>query len=147
MASRVELFTVTTPAGTLLTAPITTATTFDVGEVEAIEVLAPAGNAGLSGFQVRHSGAGVFPREDDRWIIAAGEVIKWAVQDAPTAGRWQIRSYNTDVNDHSLYLRYLVRESSVATTPQIPGTLYQQPDQPAPAPEETPPPDIQVPEL
>ena len=147
MASRVELFTVTTVAGTDIAAPLTTACTFDVGEVEGIEILVPPGNAGLSGFQIRHSGAGVFPREDSKWIIASGEVIKWAVQDAPTAGRWQVRSYNTDVNDHSLYLRFLVRETGNQTDPQIPGILYQQPDQPTPSIEDETPPDLEVPEL
>ena len=135
MASRVELFTVTTPAGTAITAPIVTDTFFNVGEVEQIEVLVPPGNAGLSGFQIRHSGAGVFPREDAKWIIASGESIRWATHDAPTAGRWQIRSYNTDVNDHSVYLRYLVREVGSVPLPMIDPMPIDQPDQPAPVDE------------
>lgn len=143
MASRVELFTVTTPAGTAITAPLTTATTFDPGEVEALEILVPPGNAGLSGFQVRHSNAGVFPREDSKWIIASGEVIKWLVQDAPTAGRWQFRTYNTDANDHSLYVRFLVRENDATPALPMPPLDIQQPDQEAPSIEDAPePPDV-----
>lgn len=147
MASRVELFTVTTAALTAIGAPVTTDCRFDVGEVEAIEVLIPPGNAGLSGFQIRHSGAGVFPREDSKWIVAAGEVIKWPVEDKPTSGRWQVRSYNTDLYPHSIYLRFLVRE--VGTVPVALGTaeLFAQPDQPAPVDESVPPVELEVPAL
>jgi hypothetical protein len=146
VASRIELFAVTVTAGTLQTAPVTTNTTFNVGEVEQIEILVPPGNAGLLGFQVRHSGSGVFPREDAKFIIAAGEVIKWPVEGGPTAGRWQIRAYNTDVNDHVLYVRYLVREVGSPLVVNVDPLDIQQPAQLAPAVESELPP-IEVPAL
>lgn len=137
MATRVELFTVTVPAGTTIAAPQITATRFDVGEVETVEILVPPGNAGLLGFAIMHSNASVLPREEDRWITAVGETIRWPTQDLPTAGAWAIRAYNLDVNPHSIYLRYLVRDD-VALVPRLmPALPIAQSNQRAPVAEET----------
>lgn len=110
MASRVEIFDVTVPAMTTAAAPHVEATSFDLGEVERVEILVPPGPSGLVGFGILHSGESVIPREPARWIVADDEVIKWDIVNAPTSGRWGIRAYNLDVFDHTLYLRYLVHE-------------------------------------
>ena len=136
MASRIEPFTVTVAAGTLSAAPVTTAISFAPGTVERIEIIAPAGHVGLTGFQIRHGGGGVLPREDNRFIVADNEAIRWDVNDMPDAGDWEFRAYNTDVYPHSWFLRFLVSETG-AVRPQVMRPLgIAQPDQPAPLIEE-----------
>lgn len=111
MAERVELFSVTIAAGTLDTAPQTTALSFDRGIVEGIEILIPPGPSGLVGFQIQHSGDTVIPHDRTQWIIANDEVIKWPLSGYPTGSAWALRGYNEDVYDHTLYIRILVNET------------------------------------
>jgi len=136
VASRVELFTVTIAANTAIAAFTTTATRFDPGEVEGIEILVPPGPSGLVGFGIMHGNGSVFPREDSKWIIADNEVLKWPVQDGPTAGAWAVRAYNLDVFAHSLYFRYLVHEVAGLSVPVAQSAVIEQPNQSAPATEE-----------
>ena len=132
MASRVELFTVTVPAGTAIATPLSTSIPFDIGEVEAVEFLIPPGPNGLMGFQLRHSSAGVFPREDDRWIVANGETIRWPVVNAPTGKAWSVRAYNIGIHNHKIYVRLLIHEVPAPIGTPGPALNIQQPDQVAP---------------
>lgn len=141
MASRLELFTVTCPPGTLQSAPIVVDTLFDIGQVDRVEILVPPGHSGLTGFQLRHSGAGVFPREDNKFVTADSEIIKWDVDDVPTSGRWALRVFNADIYPHSWYVRYLVREIGVQAPISRPPLDIQQPDQVAPSIENVEPPE------
>jgi hypothetical protein len=138
MARRVELFTVTTPALTAIAAPLITDVRFDIGVVTEIEILVPPGPSGLMGFAIMHSGASVFPREEGKWIISDGEDIHWPITDSPTAARWQVRSYNTDVFDHSIYLRFLVDEVPASVPSQVAPLAITQPAQPTPNDESVP---------
>lgn len=133
MASRVELFDVTVTAGTPRTAPAVTATAFDDATVDVIEVLVPIGCNGLVGFQLRHSNAGIFPREDDRWIIANGETVRWDSQVPIDSGTWAIRAYNEGIHNHTLYVRMYVRENAVRATTGARPLDIAQPNQVAPA--------------
>lgn len=123
MASRIELFSVTIPAGTLPSAPLVTPILFDIATVDRIEVLVPLGCNGLVGFQLRHSGEGVFPREDNRWIVANGETLQWPIEEVPTGQAWAVRGYNQGIHSHTLYFRLLVSEiviaAPVATAPLV----------------------------
>jgi hypothetical protein len=110
VADRVELFDVTITAGTAILTPLTTATVFADGQVTDIEVVVPDGCAGLVGFVVLYGGQQIIPAKDGKWIISNGEVIKWPLSGYPTGQQWQIRGYNTDVFDHTLYVRYLIDE-------------------------------------
>lgn len=116
MAQRIETFVVTVPAGTAIAAPQTTSLTFDRGVVENMEILVPPGPSGLVGFRILHSGDAVIPHDRSKWIIADNEVIKWPLEGYPTGRAWAITAYNTDVYDHSLYLRILVNETQRSTT-------------------------------
>lgn len=116
MAQRIESFTVLTPAGTLDTAPQTTALSFNDGVVQQIEILIPPGPSGLMGFRILHSGDVVIPYDRSKWIIADNEVIKWPLEGYPTGRAWAIRTYNLDAYSHTLYIRILVDETPRATS-------------------------------
>lgn len=132
---RLELFTVTVPAGTTQAAPAFTAIPMDIGGVERIEIVIPPGPSGLAGFGIMHGGASVFPREENRWVISDNEKIGWDIVDAPTAGDWTIRGFNVDVFDHSFYFRFLVGELTRTTPREDKPLTVEQPNQPAPVDE------------
>lgn len=112
MADRIETPAITVPAGTLDTAPQTTALTLRDAVLERIEVRIPPGPSGLVGFAFLHSGQQVIPFVVGQWIIADNESLDWPVENYPTGNKWSVRAYNTDVYDHTLYLRLHFRELS-----------------------------------
>lgn len=124
MADRIQVFDVTTPAGTLSTAPLSTPLPFNQGIVTVVQVLVPPGPSGLVGFRFTHSGTVVIPYEYSDWIIADNDKIDWPVANKPTGGRWGLQSYNTDVYDHTLYISFLIdeilRPASVTQVEPIP---------------------------
>lgn len=111
MSDRIEVFDVTIPAATLTTAPQTTNLSFNEGIVESIEILIPPGPSGLVGFRILHSQGVVIPYDSSKWIVADNEVVKWPIANFPTGSAWAITAYNTDVYDHTLYLRFLINET------------------------------------
>lgn len=112
MADRIETFDVTIPRGTAIASPLVTPLQFNQGLVTQIEIVVPPGPSGLMGFRIRHSGEPVIPYNRDNWIIADNEPIKWPLSGFPIGAAWDIQGYNTDVYDHTLYLRFLVSETA-----------------------------------
>lgn len=102
----------TIPGGTLVSTPQTTPLTFNPGIVERIELLVPPGPSGLVGFQIRHSGETVIPHNSSQFIISDGEKITWPIEGYPEGSAWALRAYNTDVYSHTLYLRFLINETT-----------------------------------
>lgn len=111
MASRIQLFDVVTAANTASGTPQTTALDFNDGIVEKLEVVIPPGPSGLVGFRILHSGSAVIPYQSSGWIIADDEKIEWPLEDYPTGSAWAVQWYNADVYDHTLYLRFLMKET------------------------------------
>lgn len=116
MAERIELFQVTCPLGTAITAPFSANLSMDEAAVERIEVTVPKGPSGLMGFRLRHSAQTVIPYKGTNWIVTDGEVLSWPVSGYPTGDKWSIQMYNTDIFDHTVYIRLLVNE--VGATPR-----------------------------
>ena len=110
MADRVQTFNVTTPAGTLTTAPLSTPLAFTQGVVTGIQVLVPPGPSGLMGFRFTHSGTVVIPYNYTDWIITDNDKIDWQLANKPTGSRWGLQSYNLDVYPHTIYITFLVDE-------------------------------------
>lgn len=110
MATRVHVFTVTTPAGTLETSPQSTPLDFPQSRVERIEVLVPPGPSGLMGWAIDHSQQRILPYESAGFIVADGEVIKWDLERFPTGRDWTAITFNEDVYEHTIYLRFLVAD-------------------------------------
>ena len=112
MASRIETFQPTVPAGTAIAAPFTTALQFNRAIVQRIEILVPPGPSGLVGFRIQHSGRTVIPYDTSQWIITDDEKIPWEVDNFPTGSAWGFQAYNLDIYDHTIYLRFLVIETT-----------------------------------
>lgn len=119
MAERVELFEVTTPAATADTAPISTALTMDMGVTRKVEIIIPPGPSGFLGFRIVHSGQTVIPYSGSSWIIGDGEKLEWALDGYPVGAMWSISSYNTDIYEHTIYLRWFMDEIPDAPRPSL----------------------------
>ena len=117
MADRIEVKQVTVPAGTTIGAPQTTALAWRDGVVRRLEVLIPPGPSGLSGFRILHSGQVIIPFAADTWIIADDEVLNWDLDNFPTGAKWSLRAYNTDIYEHTYYMRWHIDEIRSALTP------------------------------
>lgn len=109
MADEIRQYTVTVPASTLSTAPITVPMTMPPRIVEAVQIIVPPGPNGLVGFAVRVGGVTVIPYGSDPWIITSGEAITWPLEHYPDAGSWSVQAYNTGTVAHSIYFRWLLR--------------------------------------
>ena len=123
MAERIEAFTVTVPAGTPSSAPLASPTVFDPGEVERIEVFIPSGHGGLTGFALLQAHTQIIPYRGGQFIVDDDDTISWPISGFLNTGDWQFLAYNTDVNPHSFYIRYLVNEIRRGATL----TIVQQP--------------------
>lgn len=148
MAQRIEAKEVTVAAGTLATAPAVTALPFADGVVTRLEIRVPPGPSGLVGFQVRHSGQRVIPYRDNTWIVTDDERLDWTLSEYPTGGAWQVAAYNTDVYDHTLYLRFHVDEigAGVPAAPAIVPIIEAAPAQ-SPSVENPDVPDVVIPDI
>lgn len=116
MAREIRAFTCDIPAGTLLAAPIT----FDIGfpprVVDTVELVVPPGPSGTVGFYIANSGVRVIPYDSDDWLIMSGEKVSWPLDGYIDSGAWELTAYNTGVQDHSLYVRFLLSLTPDRTT-------------------------------
>lgn len=110
MAQRIEIKTITVPAGTAIAAPQTTTLTFREGHVIQVELRIPPGPSGLMGVQFAHSGQPVIPHDAAEWLITDDEAVIWPLEGYPTPSKWTVRAYNTDVYDHTFQVRMLFNE-------------------------------------
>lgn len=107
MAQRVFTRTVTVPAGTAIATPLSVDISFNQSVVETVEIVIPDGHAGFTGIALQQAHQQVIPEEAGTWLISNDEKIIFAIEDFIDNGNWQAVMYNTDVYDHSFYLRFL----------------------------------------
>lgn len=108
MAVEIRQFTVTIPAGTAPGVPVRADVSFPPRVVDRVEIRVPPGPSGLMGFALQNSGVTVIPYNSDAFIVTADEVIGWDLTGYITSGSWQVLGYNTDTNDHSVFIRFLL---------------------------------------
>lgn len=107
MAIEAYQFAVTTPAGTPLNAPITTAIPIPVRTVSSIRWRVPPGPRGVMGFQIAMAGVAVLPSNRGQYIVADNDEDTWPLADQPDSGAWQVISYNTGTYPHTVFVTLL----------------------------------------
>lgn len=96
---------VTTPASTLSTAPQQTVWPLIDGHLLSLEVLIPAGHAGLTGISVKAQGVQIVPWGTSEFLVADDTTIPvWLDYDIANSGL-VILTYNTGAYSHTHYLR------------------------------------------
>ena len=112
---------VTTPAGTLSTAPQVSTFVQPIVILQQIELVVPPGHLGLTGWALRLNGSHMVPFGDFTTFIVADDERIVLPFDYEMPGNWQVATYNTDVNAHTHYVRYLVAD--LPAVPVQPRTL------------------------
>lgn len=114
---------VTIPKATAAGSP--TSTSWDLGAVilDNVAVTIPTGHAGLTGVALELAGTRIMPWGDaNTWLIAEGVELTFNIGIEVGRGL-VVRGYNTDVNDHSFYLRAQTRDITMvdagATGPSV----------------------------
>jgi hypothetical protein len=104
----------------LQSAAIERNTSFNPGIVRELEIVIPAGHAGVTGIAIAQAHQVVIPATGNVWIIGDDEVIRWPLDGYANSGQWSAFVYNTDfANPHSWYVRWLIDEISL-TLPVTP---------------------------
>lgn len=106
MAREVRHFTITCPAGTPKAAPNVQSIAFPPRYVREVYWRVPNGPMGTFGWQLSMGGLQVIPIAGDTWIVANDEHGTWELTGQPDSGAWQVTSYNTGANPHSVYLAF-----------------------------------------
>lgn len=83
---------------------------FNDGVVQRVEIRVPPGPSGLLGFQLAHSEQVIIPYSASEWIVTDNEVISWPLEDYPVRDGWEMWTYNLDVYEHSVFVRFLVSD-------------------------------------
>lgn len=107
---RIYPVTLTAPPGTLPTGPITQPVTLENASLISIELLIPPGHCGFTGLRVRSSRQQVLPWGNIDWIIADNYTNTFPVNEEIGSRAISIQAYNTDVYDHTFYIRLLIRD-------------------------------------
>lgn len=107
MAQRIESFAALFPHGATTTVAITFSR---VSLVDSVEILVPDGNNGKLAFSLAQANQQLIPPNPGGTIIANGETIKWPLEGFVSNVQWSITGNNQGSFDHTLYLRFLLRE-------------------------------------
>lgn len=110
MAERIEIKSVTTPAGTSFATPQTTLLNWRQGYPVQLEIRFPPGPSGLVGVQLLHSGEVIVPKDPTEWLITDNEPVIWPLDGFPYNAKYAVRTYNEDVYDHTVQVRMLFNE-------------------------------------
>jgi len=108
MVAEVYVFDVTIPAGTLRTAPQTTALAIPARVIREVDVIVPPGCNGRVGFRIAVNGQQQIPINAGAWIIASDEKLAWPYETPISSGAWQLIGFNEGVFAHTLEVRLLV---------------------------------------
>lgn len=123
MATEIRAFTLSIPAGTTSAAPVVLDVSFPPRRVDGVQVVVPSGPSGLVGWCVMNSRVRVIPYQSDQWIITAGESISWPLERQVDSGSWQVAGYNTGLNAHSIYFRFLLSLTTSGPASSVPQTI------------------------
>lgn len=126
MAERIEIKTIVTPAETALASPLVTALNWRQGYPERVEIRVPPGPSGLVGIQFAHSGQVILPHDPSEWLVTDNEAVIWPLTSYPYNAKWTVRTYNTDIYEHSIQIRMLFNEIGTRQiTPHAPVTIVE----------------------
>lgn len=106
MAREVRNFAVSTPAATALASPILTALTMPSRIVRKVRARVPPGPAGNLGWALASGGQPIIPWGSGQWMVMDNEVVELDLEGQLDSGAWQLRSYNTGVYAHVVYLTF-----------------------------------------
>ena len=128
MGEEVLAYTATIPAGTAKATPVTINLPIFNWDIESLDLQVPTGPNGLMGFYLALSGEQWIPHVRGQYLVWNDHFQNWPLTKQPTNKGWQVVGYNTDVYDHSVFLRFHVNSLSPPQQPASPSlTIITQP--------------------
>lgn len=118
---RLYLLTVTTPANTTALGELLTDWPLEDSKLGTVQIITPDGHNGLTGIRIIKSGQQIIPWGADSHLVMNAEDLTIPFNDEMQSTGLVIGTYNTDVFDHTHYLR------AVITDLPEPGAPVQQP--------------------
>ena len=111
-------FTVT--AGVQPSSPTFAQLPHDQGTLTELQIVVPPGHAALTGIRILVAGVIIEPWGGSDWFIAADEIITLPYGEFINANQLSVSMYNTDIFDHSFYVRAKIAAvtQQTATPPQ-----------------------------
>lgn len=101
----------TVPAGTLATGPVSQVVTVCPGVVKGVWLFFPKGHLGTTKVRIRRWGHQVWPTNLDSWYLGDGTVIEFG-ENYPLVGlpyEFVLEGYNTStLYAHTVYVRFTV---------------------------------------
>ena len=111
MARRTFTTRITTPASTTEASPLETAFALPQGTLVTVEVVIPAGHAGLTGIAIDYSGEHIFPWGRGTFLSGDDEVVSMESGHELGGSAITIRTFNADdtfAHDH--LIRFVVTD-------------------------------------
>ena len=107
MASTIQHFTATIPAGTPAINPVVIPVTIPVMVVRQVDWKVPPGHMGTMSFLLAMSKVPVLPVHGQQvYVTADGKDGTWLLDGYPDSGAWQVIGYNTGAYPHSVLLTF-----------------------------------------
>lgn len=107
------------PGGTLQSAPHLQAVQLEDNNLDLVRIIVPDGHVGFTGLRITWGGTQVVPFGTGTWWVANNELMDLALDQEVTADGLQLAGYNTDVFDHTFWLRWLVSDLPPRTVAAI----------------------------
>lgn len=130
MGSRYILNDILVPALTTIAAPQTTTWQLDNNILTRLECDIPNGHNGNTGIRVLRSQQQVIPWANFKFLVANNRLVNVDYGEELTESKLVVIAYNTDVYDHTFYLRATMTDrpqlaaSSTLGAPVIPTLLF-----------------------
>src|SRR3979490_739545 len=130
MGSRYFVNAINVPALTAILAPHTTNFVLEDQILTRLEVNIPTGHNGNTGIRILRSQQQVIPWANSQFLIANGETISIDYGEELTESKLVVITYNTDIFDHTFYLRATMTDRPVKasagplSSPVIPTALF-----------------------
>ncbi len=115
--------TVTVPAATPVASPIVVPYPLETGRLVDIEIEIPSGHCGLTGVRVMFGDVVILPWGQGQFIVASDYSRVFDVNENIDANNLTVAAYNTDIFDHSFYLRAHVSDSQAQAATQPPAPV------------------------
>jgi len=108
---------IATPAGTAIASPKVTNVTLPPAHIYTVQVRIPPGHAGFTGIAMIVAGAVVIPWTQTLDYIVGNDDDLYFDIGMDTGGAFVLQTYNTDVLDHTHYVRIAYQPLPVAPQP------------------------------
>lgn len=104
------------PAGTPQAVPVTIPWPLEDNQLLSIDIMVPDGPSGLMGFFISQAQQQIVPWGNSGFLITNDEKIRYEYSDQISSTGLAVVGYNTDIYNHTVYLRATI------TNLPVPGT-------------------------